>query len=642
MIYKGNDQTYESDIVWYEVPSNAVTDADACRPHLADAMANTELANGELALNLGAAEISFKDVSNADITYDVAFRMVDPMLVGKQVSAINVPFLDVTGVSGVKVWLSEKLNLADGQFVADIVTKDANVEDAGFTTVVLDEPYIITDEGVYIGYSFTQAYTEPLLDEYGYYLDDYTGIVVTGSSTPGGFLLHNDHAYRDCWASMKEATGDLALEAIITGADANAAMVENLEEQCVQVGEPSSLSFDLTNYGWQGVESADYSVSVAGKTVTGSISTFVDRVQGGYVTVSVDLPAINDKGSYAVTVTITKVNGEANAIVNALATTTVFVMNSLPKKRPLMEEYTGTWCGYCPRGFVGLEKMNALYPDDFVALSYHNNDPMEVTTSFPSDVQGFPDAWLDRALPTDAYCGNGAYYKWGFETTWLNRCQLAAPADIDVEASWAEDENAINVTSTTTFSKDDDKSPYIVGYALVADGLTGTGSGWSQANYYSGQTQWPSDMNQFTKGGSKISGLVFNDVVADASVVKGVAGSLPENILKGHPVTHEYNGFSYSKAVNTSNKKVIQDKDKVRVVAMVIDSTTGVVVNANKCKVEKATTTAVRDLESGAVAGSTTYYDLSGRKVLLPSNGVYVQSVKMKNGQTVNRKVVLK
>ena len=644
IVYRSGDEVYESEITWYEVTSNAVTEADACRPHLADATANTELADGELALNLGAAETSFKDTYEADQHYDVAFHVVDPMLVGKQVKAVNVPFLDVTGVSGLKVWLSKGLSLDGGQFVADIVTKDAGNVDAGFTTVVFDEPYTITEEGVYVGYSFEQAYVEPAFDDYGYYLDDFTGIVVTNEdgSTPGGFLLHNSIAFRDSWASMYGITGNLALEAVITGADANAAMPENLAETFTQVGEAGKLTFDLTNYGWQGIQSADYAVSINGKRAAGTIEAAVDRVQGGFTTVTVDLPAIDERGSYDVTVTITNVNGQANGVSSAAATSSVFVMNSLPKKRPLMEEYTGTWCGYCPRGFVGLEKMNELYPDDFVALSYHNGDPMEVTSNFPSNVDGFPDAWLDRAFATDAYCGNGSYYQWGLEDTWLKRCEVVAPADIDVEACWAEDGNAINVKSTTTFSANNEASPYIVGYALVADGLTGTGSGWTQSNYYSGQSQWPADMDQFTKGGSKVSGLVFNDVVADAKVVKGIAGSLPKNVMMGHPCVHEYDGFSYSNAKNTSNKPVIQDKEKVRVVAMIIDTTNGHVVNANKCNVEPYAATAVRDMESGRVSGSTTYYDLSGRKVLLPSNGVYIQSVKMKNGQTVNRKVVLK
>ena len=55
-------------------------------------------------------------------------------------------------------------------------------------------------------------------------------------------------------------------------------------------------------------------------------------------------------------VNVLKVNGvdnEEEAV--AEATTPVFVLNTLPRHRSLLEEYTGLWCGWCPRGFVALE-----------------------------------------------------------------------------------------------------------------------------------------------------------------------------------------------------------------------------------------------------------------------------------------------
>jgi hypothetical protein len=66
------------------------------------------------------------------------------------------------------------------------------------------------------------------------------------------------------------------------------------------------------------------------------------------------------------------------------------------------------------------------------------------------------------------------------------------------------------------------------------------------------------------------------------------------------------------------------------------------VFNANKCKVTDIGT-GIRDLNAAADrVVKTEYFDLSGRKVLLPSNGVYIQSQQLKNGETVTRKVVFK
>jgi hypothetical protein len=78
----------------------------------------------------------------------------------------------------------------------------------------------------------------------------------------------------------------------------------------------------------------------------------------------------------------------------------------------------------------------------------------------------------------------------------------------------------------------------------------------------------------------------------------------------------------------------------MRVVAFLMDSW-GNIFNANKCKV--GNTTAIHDLngDSDQVL-KTTYYDLSGRKVLVPTNGIYLKTVKLKNGEQQTTKVTLK
>ena len=78
-------------------------------------------------------------------------------------------------------------------------------------------------------------------------------------------------------------------------------------------------------------------------------------------------------------------------------------VGDVPVHRPLMEEYTGTWCGYCVRGLLGLQKLAELYPDDYVCVSYHNGDPMEIAYDFPSPIAGYPSAWVDRGMEVDPY-----------------------------------------------------------------------------------------------------------------------------------------------------------------------------------------------------------------------------------------------
>ena len=158
-----------------------------------------------------------------------------------------------------------------------------------------------------------------------------------------------------------------------------------------------------------------------------------------------------------------------------------------------------------------------------------------------------------------------------------------------------------------------------------------------QSNYYAGGAYgYPEYMETFTQADGDVAGLVFNDVLVTYSGHWGEEGSLPESIQSMTPYTHEYS-FDVESIVNIAGKPVIQDMSKVRVVAMLLNW--GDVLNANKCVV--AAPVSIGDLNAAADrVVKTEYFDLSGRKVLIPTSGIYVRSQHMKNGKTVNSKVV--
>lgn len=89
--------------------------------------------------------------------YDVAIRINDKHFVGMTIAAVRVPIDTMRNLSGLKVWLSKELTLevVDGKKVnkPDILSQDAEMGQ-GWVEVALDKPYTITDEGVYVGYSF--------------------------------------------------------------------------------------------------------------------------------------------------------------------------------------------------------------------------------------------------------------------------------------------------------------------------------------------------------------------------------------------------------------------------------------------------------------------------------------------------------
>jgi len=652
-VYKGGGETRESDIAWFG-PSNYAAGFESVFPQVENPEVYTELAAGEMLVKLGEPTYNFGSGRTDVESYDVAMKIADDWsnpvsLNGKKISAITVPVLSVDGLSNARVWLSTSIKLnEDGTFTPNITSKAFTPTEAGFVTVKLDEPYTIAtytndegeeDNGVYIGYSFTQAY-----DETSY--TAATPVALTGYTNSGGFMIHTDKVYRFGWADMTGAEGDLALEAVMLDGDANAAAIGSISDVYLKTGESGTTKAQVINYGSAGLSKVSYDYRLLGEdlnqTGSGELTGFkIPPVFGGYQSVNLDIPAVSVKGDHIFYANATKANDSDNAIVvddDSWAQGNIFVMNFLPKKRPLMEEYTGTWCGYCPRGYVALEKMAELYPEDFIALSYHNDDPMEVMYAdyFPSYIEGFPAAFLDRELKIDAYYGDSQSTEFGIEDTWKQRCSAFAGGDIDVEATWSEDQKTINVKSKVRFPRSTDWANYAIAYAVTADGLTGTGSDWAQSNYYAGDGPMLY-MDQFTNGESHVEGLVFNDVLV--ALTDGIEGSVPETITEGQEYTHEYS-FDATEIVNTAGETVIQDLSKVKVVAILVEW--GSVLNANKCKVS-ASPSAISDVASGADrVVKTEYFDLSGRKVSVPSVGIYIQSRQYQNGQTVNRTVVIK
>lgn len=71
-------------------------------------------------------------------------------------------------------------------------------------------------------------------------------------------------------------------------------------------------------------------------------------------------------------------------------------------KKVVVEDYTGTWCGWCPEGTVILEQLEAANPDNMFAIGNHSGDALEVPEGAAIDaglqVSGYPNGSVDRFL----------------------------------------------------------------------------------------------------------------------------------------------------------------------------------------------------------------------------------------------------
>ena len=636
-IYRGGGEEHRSEIAWKNVQTiGAELQPEAATPEYPEVAADNVGNSITFSYYTGEEDTQLFGEHKVQ-TYDVAMKVQDTALVGAHIDNIIIPLQGLESMKNVKVWLSSQLRVENNVNVPDIVSIDVTPEEEGFVSVALPKPYVIPENGVYVGYSVSidEVDTEAAA----------TPIVTFLGGRPGGLCLHTSNGFLK-WLDVSEQMGKTAMiQIVVSGKDVKgeAASPKAGELAYVKAGDPIEMPITFVNHGSNGIQSLDVEYTLNGTTTTDHIvlDKPVKGVFGLTCTTMAALPAVPTRGNYDLSVKVTKVNDVENGDANPVAVTPIAALSTVPKHRTLMEEYTGTWCGYCVRGLLGLQKLAELYPDDYVCVSYHNGDPMEITYYFPSNVEGYPDAWVDRQLEVDAYYGYNENYgitPMGIADVMAERAKIFGQAGIDIETNFNGDDDVVDVKTTLTFPFSTEEATFALEYILIADGLTGEGADWAQSNYYSGGSM--GELGGFEDMDEHISGWVFNDVVVMKSWDGGEWESVPATVTADQPITHEYS-FNLAEALNTNGEPVIQDKSKLRVVVLLINTTTGEVCNANQVKVGENTgiVTAGSDYDN---IRSIEYFDLSGRKLNRAEQGVNIMRINYNNGKSKSIKVLRK
>ncbi len=273
-------------------------------------------------------------------------------------------------------------------------------------------------------------------------------------------------------------------------------------------------------------------------------------------------------------------------VAGAMALTASGVpVGTTPVHRPIIEEYTGTWCGWCIRGIVGMELLRETLGEDFIGVAYHNGDPMQIMNEYgyPNSIGGFPSAYLDRTYDVDAYYGFTSGTPGAIVDAVQQLAAIETVGDLEVTAQWtSEEKTAISVDVSSFFSIDKDNAKYALEVMMAADDLHGTASGWKQKNFYNGLSSYINDprLGPWVTQPATVSGLHFNDVLVYTSF--RISGSLPTTI-----VAYEDYDYNYTFKLSDLQRPNLaqQNKDNLRIVVLIVDTGTGKVVNANKCTI---------------------------------------------------------
>lgn len=221
-------------------------------------------------------------------------------------------------------------------------------------------------------------------------------------------------------------------------------------------------------------------------------------------------------------------------------------------KMVVLEEGTGTWCGWCPRGMVALKNIEEKYGDLFQGIAIHSGDPMEApgyTRPFVSAyVSGFPSGQVERQT-TIGMAPEAS------EAAFLEALVEPAHCTIETAARMDESKKQLSVSATYTFTQAV-KGKWKVACVIVENGVTGTEDGYSQSNYYAGGGNGAMDGWEDKASDVHYSQMVYDDVARAISPNYQGIDLLPTSIEKGQAFTFEFT-FNINDAWKVENMHIV-------------------------------------------------------------------------------------
>ena len=589
-------------------------------------------------------ERSAVGISKAE-TYYAAIYIApsNAVIAGKTIKAIRFYLRDKANTNNVKIWISKSLpdDISNADYVQNVDQASLNGGDEAedrqgmVNDVELTTPYIVGSDGVYIGYALTITDASDGTTKFP---------VVTFDGQEANSLFVRTSATTEKWSDLaEEGFGKLALKILIEGKFSENSASPNTMQDLVLVKNGTGKSkLVLFNEGSAGINSIDYIITtdgVAGAEQHLDIDPPV-KTMGAQCTINLPVAADAKIGITEKTITITKVNGKANEAENKSATFKLTTVGKQVNRGVVVEENTGTGCGWCPRGWAGMKKMRDKFGENFVGIAihqYNDTDPMYCQNYAKINFGGAPTCKIDRNETIDPFYGSEEDICVDFKEA------LARIATVGISVTGKLNADNTAVTATATIEPLV-SGTYEIAYALIGDGLTGTASVWKQMNSYYQYVAANVDndpyLSLFCKGGkyssTKVT-LVYDDVMLASSYnLENANEAKIDPLQEGKVVTNTYTLTLPTKPVL---KEAIEKAgyDKLAVIAMIIRKD-GKIENAAKFYLSTDPAGVEGISENKSELKEVARYTIDGRRISTPQRGLNI--VKMSDGSTV--KVLVK
>lgn len=314
------------------------------------------------------------------------------------------------------------------------------------------------------------------------------------------------------------------------------------------------------------------------------------------------------------------------------------------QRKLVVEEWTGTWCGMCVRGIVGMEYMEEKYGNEnFIGLCVHCDDIMEAPDykgfiDKYANLSSFPGSTVNRRYVVDPS-------KESLEKYYRQITEIPTYARISVAAVMpSEGDDRLEVRAVADFSRSFDDADFRVAFVMTEDEV----GPYPQMNLYS--TGYLGPLDGWEKLPNRVS-VKFNKVVRASADCLGAEGSMPRRIEAGN--SYEWNA--------TVNLEKIKNLNRCTLSALLIDGTNGEVINGDRIEIREAGIELLPAADRVAlkVNGNTLRIEgeyevcriyrtdgtpvamLNGEEEITLSKGFYVVSLTDTHSKTVTRKIII-
>lgn len=348
---------------------------------------------------------------------------------------------------------------------------------------------------------------------------------------------------------------------IVSAGDPNIS-VEYFESYCQAgaVGTETAFYGTVTNNSLETLTSLDVTISNGTDEMTMTL-TDLNIPSFASQPIFFDQGMELAEGTNSFTMTAANPNGMADDMSDNTQSVDAFGVVPVEGSGILVEEGTGTWCPWCPRGTYYMDRYSDCLPDNFVGVAVHNADPMVITEydngvgAFPG-FTGYPGVIVNKTNVVDpSEIGNPT----------ITAITAEPMARVAVGAEWDEDSRTLTASvAGSDFVQDMNGVKFFA--TLTENGVTGTGTDYNQANNYAGGTVGPMGGFEFLPGSIPASDIEYNHTAR--ALLGGFFGTNPMDMSAG-----DTGGYIFSSVQIPPD----QDIDEMYIVGALINANNQVI-----------------------------------------------------------------